>query len=56
MQAKKPTGTEAAAGMRKFEKDNNIVEEEFYSYDEAEYEKLLGQRPWKSKYACLCYE
>ena len=51
MQAKKPGEVDPAAkaALKKFEADNNVVEEEFYSYDETEYQKMLSERPWKSK-------
>ncbi len=52
MQPKRP-GEETKEGLRKFEQKNNIVEEEFYSYDEKEYDDLMKRHPWKSKYALL---
>ena len=52
MQGKKPVESDAAtkAAFKKFEKENNIVEEEFYSYNTKEYDELMNKRPWKSKY------
>jgi len=41
---------DAKAALKKFEKDNNIVEEDLYSFNEAEYDKLLSSHPWKAKY------
>ena len=42
--------TKAKEGLEKFSKQNNIVEEEFYSFNEAEYDKLVDElRPWRAE-------
>ena len=50
MQAKKADIDAAAkAALKKFEQENNVVEEEFYSFNEKEYEEFINKRPWKTK-------
>lgn len=40
--------SKAKTDLAKFEKLNNIVEEEFYSFNEKEYDELMKRGPWKS--------
>jgi hypothetical protein len=52
MQGKKQSPMEKSAktALRKFEQDNNIVDEAFYSYNVEEYNELADKHPWKAEY------
>ena len=60
MQQKQATKKEAAKPgqmtqvqmlQKKFEFENEIIEEELYQFSEAEIDKMFADKPWKNEYS-----
>jgi len=37
--------------QKKFEFENEIIEEELYQFSEAEIDKMFADKPWKNEYS-----
>lgn len=41
--------SEQEMAQKRFEFENEVLEEELYKFDEAEVDRLFEQKPWRSK-------